>query len=46
MALVGTAAAFPRMPVAELDNLIDESPGSAARERAKRGTVSGDDGSD
>jgi Fusaric acid resistance protein-like len=45
MALVGTAAAFPRTAVAELDSLVDDAPGREASGRGKAAS-SPDDGSD
>jgi len=44
--LVGTAAAFPRLAIAELDSLVDESPSAAVPKRGKRGAMSREDGSD
>jgi uncharacterized membrane protein YccC len=45
IALVGTAAAFPRLPAAELDSLVEQSPDSAAPQRGDR-PAAGDEGSD
>jgi hypothetical protein len=42
----GTAAAFPRLAIAELDSLVDESPSAAVPKRGKRGAMSREDGSD
>jgi hypothetical protein len=36
IALVGTAAAFPRTAVAELDSLAEEEPDAAGKERSGR----------
>jgi uncharacterized membrane protein YccC len=46
MALVGTAAAFPRLPAAQLDSLIENSPGIGGPSRSKRPATGHDDGSD
>ena len=45
MALVGTAAAFPRAAAAELDSLIDEAPVAAAPKPGERAAAGRDDGS-
>ncbi len=45
MALVGTAAAFPRLPAAELDSLIEEAPSRRAA-APSRPAASHDDGSE
>jgi hypothetical protein len=39
IALVGTAAAFPRTAVTELDSLAEEEPDAAGKERSRRGRV-------
>jgi uncharacterized membrane protein YccC len=38
IALVGTAAAFPRTAVTELDSLVEEEPDAAGKERSGRTT--------
>jgi uncharacterized membrane protein YccC len=38
IALVGTAAAFPRTAVTELDSLVEEEPDAAGQERSGRTT--------
>jgi hypothetical protein len=46
IALVGTAAAFPCLPAAELDSLVDETPDPGARQRRNRPAATGNEGSD
>ena len=46
IALVGTAAAFPRLAAAELDSLVDEIPDSATPQRRNRPAATGDEGTD
>jgi hypothetical protein len=46
MALVGTAAAFPRTAVAELDSLVDEAPRREQSGLTERAAANHDDGSD
>ena len=46
IALVGTAAAFPRLAAAELDSLVGETPDHGAPQRRNRPAVPGDEGSD
>jgi hypothetical protein len=46
IALVGTAAAFPRLAAAELDSLVDEFPDPAAPQRRDRPAAPRDEVSD
>jgi hypothetical protein len=46
IALVGTAAAFPRLAAAELDSLVDETPDPGAPQRRNRPAATGDEGTD
>lgn len=46
MALVGTAAAFPREAVAEIGGRVEETPTGQPSPRRKRHAVGSDDGSD
>lgn len=46
LALVGTAAAFPRLPAAELDGLVEESPDAAPPQPRHRAAATRHEGAD